>query len=943
MKKILLFSSLFLLLFQFSALAQKGIVTIKITDDQKLNLPGATIVSTTLTRAWNTDNDGEAQLAGLPAGKHTIRITYIGYEDVNTEINVPASGTASLSFVLKPGITVQKEVIVLGDRLRGQARGLNQQKNNFNITNVVSADQIGRFPDANIGDAMKRIPGVTMQNDQGEARNIIIRGLSPELNSVTLNGDRIPSAEGDNRRVQMDLIPSDMIQTIQVNKTLTPDLDADAIGGSVNLVTRAAPNGLRISGTGSAIYNPIRGKAGYTGSFIAGNRFAKNKLGILLNGSINSNKYGSDDVEATWKEDDFGNVYTDEFEIRKYFVDRTRRSIGASIDFQPNTRTNIMFRSMYNWRDDWENRLRYTATDIEPEYDANDNITGYVGEVRRETKGGLNSDRVKSRRLEDQRAQNYSLKGDHIFGKGLKLDWSFGFSRASEERPHERYISFRSKDATVFANAADKRSPIVTDQLTASDFELREITEQFQDQYETEKSGRVNLSIPFTAVKEKDGFLKFGTSLRIKNKVRNNNFFEYAPVGSNEDNFENMGSVPTVMHSGKDFNPGSKYNAGMFVDPAYLGGLNLTNTGLFESEDIPAEYLAANYDAKEILFAGYAMWQQQWSRKLGMIAGLRFENTSSEYTGNVVEDEENLLGKQTNKNDYLNILPHLSFKYDITKNAIVRLAWTNSIARPNYYDLVPYFNVLPGDNELFVGNPNLKASRANNFDLMFENYYKSIGLISGGVFYKTVDQFMYVYRDENFTNTKFAAAFPDITPNPIPASTDWTFFQPRNGDNVQVYGFEVALQRQFDFLPGFWKGFGIYANYTYTKSKAKGIYNADGDLRTGLTLPGTAPHMVNASLSYENSRFLARVSANYTAAYIDELGGDAFEDRYYDKQFFLDLNASYAVTPRMRVFGEATNLTNQSLRYYQGVKDRTMQNEFYQPRYNFGVKFDLVK
>src|SRR5690606_41478096 len=114
------------------------------------------------------------------------------------------------------------------------------------IANVISADQIGRFPDANVGDALKRVAGITMQNDQGEARNIIIRGMAPYLNSVTLNGDRIPSAEGDNRNVQMDLIPSDMISTIQVNKTLTPDMDADAIGGSVNLILRAVPNGERI-------------------------------------------------------------------------------------------------------------------------------------------------------------------------------------------------------------------------------------------------------------------------------------------------------------------------------------------------------------------------------------------------------------------------------------------------------------------------------------------------------------------------------------------------------------------------------------------------------------------------------------------------------------------------------------------------------------------------
>lgn len=933
-----LFTVLFFL--SLASAAQKSVLRVKVKDEDNLNLPGASISLEPGAYKGVTNQNGEWVIAALPAGRYELRISYIGYETLIKSIDF-SNQELNIDETLKSKVVTGREVVVMGDRLKGQAKALNQQKNNFNITNIVSADQIGRFPDANVGDAMKRIPGITMQNDQGEARNIIIRGLAPELNSVTMNGDRIPSAEGDNRRVQMDLIPSDMIQTIEVNKTLMPDMDADAIGGSVNLVTRAAPNGLRFSATGSAIYNPIREKMGYNGSFIVGNRFAKNKLGVLLNGSINSNRYGSDDVEAVWKQDDFGNVYTEEMEIRKYFVDRTRRSIGATVDYQFNNRHSIIFKGQYNWRDDWENRLRYTATNIEPEYDGNDNITGYVGEVRRETKGGLGSDRVKNRRLEDQRVQSYNLRGEHLLGK-VKMDWSAGFSRASEERPNERYISFRRKNAAVTLNDNDTHFPLATDNVNPASYSLREITEQFQDQYETEWSGKINWKLPVKAF-DQMGNIKFGARLRAKKKVRDNNFFEYSPIGSNEAAFENLTTLPTVFHNNDGFNAGSKYVPGLFVDPKYLGSLNLTNSSLFEQEDIPAEYLAANYDARETITAGYLMWDQHLSDKVSFIAGLRLENTSSKYKGNIVEDEDDLVGTREVKNSYLNVLPHLSFRFDLSKQTILRAAWTNSIARPNYYDLVPYFDVRPGDEELFVGNTDLKASRANNFDVMLENYFQSIGVLSVGGFYKTIDQFIYRFRDEQFSTAKFAAAYPDVTPNPIPAGTNWTYIEPRNGDNVQVYGFEVGIQRQLDFLPGIWKGLGILVNYTYTKSKAKGIYNADGEVRTNLPLPGTAPHMFNASLSFENKKFLARISANFSAAYLDELGGESFEDRYYDRQFFLDANASYAVTSRIRIFGEANNLTNQPLRYYQGIKSRTMQSEYYQSRFNLGVKFDLSK
>jgi len=261
-------------------------------------------------------------------------VSYIGYQHKEENISVN-TGTNELTEILSANAVLNKEVVVMGDRLKGQSKALNQQKNSANITNIVSADQMGRFPDANIGDAIKRVPGITMQNDQGEARNIVIRGMGPEFNSVTFNGERIPSAEGDNRRVQMDLIPTDMVQTVEVNKTLTADMDADAIGGSVNLVTRSAPNGLRISGTLAGGFNPVRdnGFIG-TGNFIIGNRFAHEKIGFIMSGSYNRNLFGSDNIESVWSKDANGKLFVSDHDVRVYNEMRIRRSIAATLDFK---------------------------------------------------------------------------------------------------------------------------------------------------------------------------------------------------------------------------------------------------------------------------------------------------------------------------------------------------------------------------------------------------------------------------------------------------------------------------------------------------------------------------------------------------------------------------------------------------------------------------------
>ncbi|QEH43217.1 TonB-dependent receptor [Chitinophaga sp. XS-30] len=915
-----------------------GLVTGHVMDkNQQLSLPGATLKLKPGNHYTVSNQQGKFEFLGVPAGSYTLEITYIGYEKITQEVTVQAGKNTSVNLQLNAGGIAGKEVIVLGDRLRGQAKALNQQKNNPNITNIVSADQIGRFPDANVGDAIKRIPGITMQNDQGEARNIIIRGLAPELNSVMLNGDRIPSAEGDNRRVQMDLIPSDMVQTIEVNKTLTPDMDADAIGGAVNLITRAAPNGPRLSATLSSGYNPIRSKPLYNGSLVLGNRFFQNKLGAVISASYNNNDYGSDNVEAVWAQDDFGNVYTEEVQIRKYDVQRIRRSLSAALDYKINTSNTIYLNAMYNWRDDRENRYRHELKDIEPEYGANDQITGFTGSLSRETKGGIDNNRNKNRRLEDQRVQNYSLRGEHLLGSKVDLDWGISFSSASEDRPNERYIEYENEDVPITLNYADPRYPFASAPGAAnSDFVFKSMSENHDFTRENELGMKANLRFPFSILPDQKGRLRVGGRLRLKDKKRENVFYEYEPLTP----FGNMAAMPTVLWDSKDFQAGGKYVPGTFISNKFLGSQQLTNTSLFEASDEPSEYLAVNFSAKERIVAGYVRWDQDLTSKLSMIAGVRLENTHIDYTGNIVEEEEELAGQRDVQNSYLNVLPGLSFKYDVTNNFILRLAATTSIARPNYYDITPFVSSILDDEELSAGNPELKAAYAWNFDLMAEHYFSSVGILSGGVFYKSIRDFIYTYSDLQYSTEKFTADFPGLQ-NPVPAGERWTYKQARNGDNVKVYGFEVALQRQLDFLPGFAKGFGVYVNYTYTKSTADGVYNGDGEKRTGVTLPGTAPHMFNASLSFENSRFTARLSGNYAAAYLDELGGSDFDDAYYDQQFFLDANASYKFTKHLRMFAEANNLTNQPLRYYQGVSSRTMQAEFYRPRYNVGFKFDL--
>lgn len=936
MKKKYLVLAFFLL--TLIGYAQKGAVSGKILDaEDKLPLAGALVQIAGQNKYTISDYNGSFVFLNVNEGSFEVQVNYIGYTSGSQNVIVIPSSNVVVNFDLKASGTELNEVVI-GSILKGQAKALNQQKNNKNIGNIISSDQVGRFPDANVGDALKRVPGITMQNDQGEARNIIIRGLAPSLNSVTLNGDRIPSAEGDNRNVQMDLIPSDMISTIEVSKTLTPDMDADAIGGSVNLITRATPNGERISATLAGGYLPIRDKASFTAGLVYGNRFFKDKLGAVVSGSYNNVDYGSDNIENVWSKDEFNNEYLSKAEIRQYDVQRIRRSGSVALDYKINANNTLFANAIYNWRDDRENRFRTTYDNIVPTYNGED-ITGFSGRVKRQTKGGVDNNRNKNRRLEDQRVQNYSLRGEHLINSNLDLDWSTNYSKAREYRPGERYIEYRQKGVSLTEDFSEGNFPLISTTGESLDkFKFDSVTENTNDTEESELGAKVNIRMPFSIIPNEKGRFRTGLRLRLKEKSRDNNFYSYSPVGTD---MALLSGVPQENFDGKGFNAGDKYVAGTFATNEYLGGLNLNNASLFEKESSPSEYLAVNYNAKENIYAAYVRWDQDFNDKLSMVVGVRSETTHIDYTGNRVLDEETLEGQINNTNTYTNVLPGLTLQYKATNNLVLRAAATTALARPNYYALAPYVNNIAADRQISAGNPDLDVTYAYNYDFMAENYFKSIGLISGGVFYKKLNDFIYKYSDNQYTTAKFTADFPSQT-NPVPAAEEWSFVQSRNGSSVGVYGFEMAFQRQLDFFSSpFLKGFGIYLNYTYTDSKAKGIADEEGNERKNISLPGTAPHMFNGSLSWENKRFSARVSTNYTAAYLDELGASEYQDSYYDKQFFVDANASLKIMPHLRLFAEANNLTNQPLRYYQSVASHTKQVEYYQARYNFGLKFDF--
>ncbi|MGB6153934.1 MAG: TonB-dependent receptor [Pricia sp.] len=517
------------------------------------------------------------------------------------------------------------------------------------------------------------------------------------------------------------------------------------------MITRTSPQGFRLSATAGSDINFITDKLIYNGSFLLGNRSGNGKFGWMVSASYNAKDFGSDNVEAEWTdefeyntgaEDEDGepilaeadvDPYTNVTEQRTYLVQRIRRSVSANIDHKFDPNNTIYLKTMYNWRDDRENRyvLEQEILDGEDfgidDFTITDRVpTRFPAEVVRETKGGKDNDRNKNRRLEDQRMQNYSLGGDHLFGS-LKMDWMGSYAKASEERLNERYAVFASEYSVINDNS-DTEFPIMTaenaaDASSIENFEYDEITNENQYTQEEDVNVFVNLELPVDFFGNGGGKIKFGGRGRFKNKSRDNDFFEI----NLEDAFPTLADVPVKDYTDADYLAGSQYQAGLYADEVWLGRLDLTGGELVQDE-----FLAGNYDVSENVYAGYAMFDQKLTEKLSVLVGLRLESTRVSSTGNlVVFDEDGDFDAEASdvtndESSYTNLLPGIHLKYDLSNNTILRFAWTNTLARPNYVDLVSFVNIVNEDAEIEIGNPELDATTSMNFDLMAEHYFQGV-------------------------------------------------------------------------------------------------------------------------------------------------------------------------------------------------------------------------
>lgn len=925
-----------LLCFSDVSAQTSGDIKGQVTDTDGGALPGASVMIKGTTRGTTTNLAGNFEFMNVKAGKYTLVINYMGFKTVEQNVEVIGGSVLNLSTKMTSN-TVSLSSVTVSSVREGQQKALNQQRNADNIKQVISADLMGRYPDLNVAESMQRLPGVTIgRNSSGEGATVQLRGTPGNFTNVNVNGEQIMgSSEEGFRNAQLDLIPTNVLASMEVIKTLTPDLDGDAIAGQVNMksptATSLKPRFTLDAGLG---YNDLRSKANGIGNISLGKRFfatAANPngvLGLMATGSYYKTTNGYDDIRAqVWEEKDYGKgpVYfpTD---VRYLYVEnqRVRQGLSATADLAFSPSTNLVINYMYSNHDN--DLTRYRKRTRMQSSRTTQNAEGVYVTTR-----GRSYNEIRAA-AEDNRNSNINMQFETRINR-VKLDMGTFFSSSSTEMIAGTY-NFITGDIPL------NITNIYTDDLMAVGTDWKNDASLFtyntveRDNWNTRGKNfvaKLNASYDYK-LGNNSATLKMGGKIKRMHNMRWRpetalvaNYAGTKPVGS----LTNFSGKPEV--SADLLNGATNFGLGVdkdktisffdqyMNDPAYFT-LNTAAT----RGTIDANY----YDAVETVTSGYIMNRIQFNRWM-LIGGLRIEHTEVDYAGNVILQDADGVWLSTTRTEkttgYTKFLPNLQAKYDINKSTLIRGAVTFGYSRPNFVDLVPGRVISILGESITDGNPELKPAFATNFDLMAEKYLSNLGILSAGVFYKKIDKFQYTS-----VSTLAGNEFPGAD-----QYANWRWFRVLNGDAANVFGVELNAQANLTFLPGFLKGFSVLANYTYSHS------SADAQFRKDLRLPGQATNSANASLSYSIKGLTVQGNMNYNGSYTVSLGADDQQDVIQAARVQIDANASYRINKRFTVYAEAQNLTNAPQRVYFGQEKQLYQKQFYSFWGRTGIKFRL--
>lgn len=914
-----------------SAFAQT--VTGEVTDaNNTVVFKGARVTITELSRSATTDDRGTFRFTNVPAGEYTLVVSYVGAPDKDVPIVVTADGLAIGAIGIGAGDGGLEEVIVYGQSA-ALAGALSQERTAGNLVSVLDTDAMGQFPDQNVAESLRRLSGVTVENDQGEGRYVVIRGMDPDLNATSVNGMRAAAAE-PRRAMQLDVIPSDVLDGLEVHKTLTADMDGDAIGGSINVKTLSAfsRKGAYAKARAEGSYNEKSGEWNPKLSFAGSNIFeldSGRRLGIAGAISWNDRDLIIDNIEMDdWEEADNGSDYTEEFQNRLYSVGRERIGGVLNLDFDLSDETRLYAYTLYSKFTDTELRNRMTfGLDGLDEGTVTASSADYSEvEIERDTKG---------RFLQGQIAESLSI----ALGSETQLDdWLIetrvGYSNGRERTPDQVsgtwVAEFESDDGGIPAGApvltldrSNPQLPVVQSDYWSilNDASLYELDE-LENSHEENEDTQTSLAADFTRTMD-NGSMKFGIQARWREKRAD----QLAEIYSGDGTWF---LTDAVLPNGGD---AYGFPGDLNPVPSNLREREILagGTGLeFEALDSLIDSNVADFVFDEDVYSAYFMNTWDMDRTT-LNVGVRVEHTKLDNRGNIVdiiEEDANgpgdppedvaIITAISATNSYTDVLPSANIRFEMRENLVVRASAFRSVVRPRVEEVALRAEIEDGEGEL--GNPDLDPFRALNLDASIAYYPTDLSVISAGVFYKKIEDFIFIQSIDDY---EFLGRTLDEAVVAL------------NGEDATVLGFEFNYQQHFGFLSPPFDGLILGMNYTYVDSEAD-----TGDRE--VVMPKQSANIANVMLGYEKNGFDFRVAMKYRDSYIDELVDPGY-DRYTDDHMQWDITAKYRLNDSWQIYAEVTNLGDEPEFYYAGNRRRAYQYDEFGTTSAIGIQYNFAE
>ncbi|WP_440862204.1 TonB-dependent receptor [Stenotrophomonas maltophilia] len=807
-------------------------------------------------------------------------------------------------------------------QLESQVRAVDLKRSSDAIEDAVSSDALGQYPDKNVAESLQRLPGISVTRDQGEGRFVVIRGLDANLNSVSIDGIAVGTPEDSSRAAPLDVIPSDSTERLRVVKSPTPDMPGDAIGGAVLVESASAfdRDGRSLRGKIEASHQQLSGETSPKASFNYSEVFA-DTFGIALGVNYQNRKFESDNTEVEYDNLDGdidpqdvkpGDVTAINLQNRKYEIERKRIGANLNMDWRPNEDSKYYLRTLYSQFDDAETRQRVIYN-----FDDADMVATGTDQYRLDD---LPADAIQKRMRYRTKKENTfaaSLGGENKLTNAV-VDYKIGYTR-TEERVNDEMEARFELDADDMSGTLDQRSRLPTYTLSSNDwmdnanyaFDRFVISpKQVNDE---ERSAQVNVRFDGD-----NSSIKFGLLGRWRDRDVNVDESELrrgpdidlaswtAADPEHRHGVMGQGMSSTAMRAYWAQN-GSRYTA----RPQDVAGNAATS-------------LEEDYTASEDIFASYAMGT--WDvGALRIIGGVRVENTRFKATGNSVEldDDDGYTVSPVEANrSYTNVLPGLHLRYDAADDWVLRASANKTVSRPSFGDISPRRALNAGDEELRLGNPQLDPYESKNIDLSVEKYIGTTGIVSLGLFHKSIDGYIVETVSQN-----------------DPAYDGLDVTRPINGRKATVRGAEFNWQQQLAFLPGALDGLLVGASGTWLDTRFDaGIADREGE---EFMLPRASKHVYSAHIGYEKYGLSTRLAAVYRSEYLDTVGAGHAFDIYVAPNTQLDFSLDYKFTPRISMYFEAQNLLDKPLELYQGSRSRTLQMEEYGRTYAVGLKVAL--